>query len=159
MESEYCRWFIGCIYFIIYRYIKERIRSGECELMKEQTEVGKLKEGRYVVIEDEPCKILGISVSKPGKHGAAKARIDVVGIFDGMKRSIVQPVSAKTYVPIVERKSGQVITIAGSTATLMDMKEYTNFEIEIPPDKVEKVKVGEEIAYIESMGKRKLDLD
>jgi translation initiation factor 5A len=127
--------------------------------MKEQTEVGKLKEGRYVVIEDEPCKILGISVSKPGKHGAAKARIDVVGIFGGMKRSIVQPVSAKTYVPIVERKSGQVITIAGSTATLMDMKEYTNFEIEIPTDKEEKVKVGEEIAYIESMGKRKLDLD
>ncbi len=103
--------------------------------MKEQTEVGKLKEGRYVVIEEEPCKILGINVSKPGKHGAAKARIDAVGIFDGVKRSIVQPVSAKTYVPIVERKSGQVITIAGTTATLMDMKEYTNFEIEIPPTK------------------------
>jgi translation initiation factor 5A len=127
--------------------------------MKEQTEVGKLKEGRYVVIDEEPCKILGISVSKPGKHGAAKARIDAVGIFDGVKRSIVQPVSAKTYVPIVERKSGQVITIAGSTATLMDMKEYTNFEIEIPPEKAGQVEVGKEIPYIESLGKKKLDLD
>ncbi|MCE5298015.1 MAG: translation initiation factor IF-5A [Methanoregulaceae archaeon] len=127
--------------------------------MKEQTEVGKLKEGRYVVIDEEPCKILGISVSKPGKHGAAKARIDAVGIFDGVKRSIVQPVSAKTYVPIVERKSGQVITIAGTTATLMDMKEYTNFEIEIPPDKAGQVEVGKEITYIESLGKKKLDLD
>ncbi|MDD1654883.1 MAG: translation initiation factor IF-5A, partial [Methanomicrobiales archaeon] len=47
--------------------------------MKEQTEVGKLKEGRYVVIDDEPCKILGIATSKPGKHGAAKSRIDAVG--------------------------------------------------------------------------------
>ena len=127
--------------------------------MKEQTEVGKLKEGRYVVIEEEPCKILGINVSKPGKHGAAKARIDAVGIFDGVKRSIVQPVSAKTYVPIVERKSGQVITIAGTTATLMDMKEYTNFEIEIPQDKAGKVEVGKEIPYLESLGKKKLDLD
>jgi translation initiation factor 5A len=127
--------------------------------MKEQTEVGKLKEGRYVVVDEEPCKILGISVSKPGKHGAAKARIDAVGIFDGVKRSIVQPVSAKTYVPIVERKSGQVITIAGTTATLMDMKEYTNFEIEIPPDKAGQVEVGKEIPYIESLGKKKLDLD
>jgi translation initiation factor 5A len=127
--------------------------------MKEQTEVGKLKEGRYVVIDEEPCKILGISVSKPGKHGAAKARIDAVGLFDGVKRSIVQPVSAKTYVPIVERKSGQVITIAGSTATLMDMKEYTNFEIEIPSDKAGLVEVGKEIPYIESLGKKKLDLD
>jgi translation initiation factor 5A len=126
--------------------------------MKEQTEVGKLKEGRYVVIDDEPCRILGISVSKPGKHGAAKARIDAMGIFDGVKRSIVQPVSAKTYVPIVERKSGQVITIAGTTATLMDMKEYTNFEIEVPPEKAGQVEVGKEIPYIESLGKRKLDL-
>jgi translation initiation factor 5A len=127
--------------------------------MKEQTEVGKLKEGRYVIVDEEPCKILGISVSKPGKHGAAKARIDAVGIFDGVKRSIVQPVSAKTYVPIVERKSGQVITIAGTTATLMDMKEFTNFEIEIPPDKAGQVEVGKEIPYIESLGKKKLDLD
>ena len=127
--------------------------------MKEQTEIGKLKEGRYMVIEDEPCKILSISVSKPGKHGAAKARIDAVGIFDGVKRSIVQPVSAKTYIPVVERKSGQVITISGTTATLMDMKEFTNFEIEIPADKTGAVEVGKEIPYIESMGKRKLDLE
>jgi translation initiation factor eIF-5A len=127
--------------------------------MKEQTEVGKLKEGRYVVVDDEPCKIQGISISKPGKHGAAKARIDVVGIFDGVKRSIVQPVSAKTYVPIVERKSGQVISISGTTASLMDMKEYTNFDVEIPEGKAGVFEVGKELPYIESMGKRKLDLD
>ena len=109
--------------------------------MKEQTEIGKLKEGRYMVIDEEPCKILGISVSKPGKHGAAKARIDAVGLFDGVKRSIVQPVSAKTYVPVVERKSGQVITISGNIATLMDMKEFNNFEIEVPPDKMDRIEV------------------
>ena len=57
--------------------------------MKEQTEIGKIKEGRYIVIDDEPCRVLGIAMSKPGKHGAAKARIDAVGIFDGVKRSIV----------------------------------------------------------------------
>ncbi len=57
--------------------------------MKEQTEIGKIKEGRYIVVEDEPCKVVGLATSKPGKHGAAKARIDAVGIFDGVKRSIV----------------------------------------------------------------------
>ncbi len=125
--------------------------------MKEQTEVGKLKEGRYVVVEDEPCKILSISISKPGKHGAAKARIDVLGIFDGVKRSIVQPVSAKTYIPIVERKSAQVLSISGTTAQMMDMKEFTNFEIEIPSEKQDSIETGKELMYIESMGKRKLD--
>jgi len=125
--------------------------------MKEQTEIGKIKEGRYIVVEDEPCKVVGIATSKPGKHGAAKARIDAVGIFDGVKRSIVQPVSAKTYVPIVERKSGQVISISGNNAQLMDMKDYTNFEIPIPEDKKGAIEVGKEITYIESMGKRKID--
>ena len=125
--------------------------------MKEQTEIGKIKEGRYIVIDDEPCRVLGIATSKPGKHGAAKARIDAVGIFDGVKRSIVQPVSAKAYVPVVERKSGQVISIAGNTAQLMDMKDFSKFEIPIPEDKKGHVEVGKEIVYIESMGKRKID--
>ena len=125
--------------------------------MKEQTEIGKIKEGRYIVIEDEPCKVVGIATSKPGKHGAAKARIDAVGIFDGVKRSIVQPVSAKTYVPVVERKSGQVLSIAGTTAQLMDMKDFTNFEIPIPEDKQGTIEVGKEYMYIESMGKKKFD--
>ena len=125
--------------------------------MKEQTEIGKIKEGRYIVIEDEPCKVVGIATSKPGKHGAAKARIDAVGIFDGVKRSIVQPVSAKTYIPVVERKSGQVLSIAGTTAQLMDMKDFTNFEIPIPDDKKGTIEVGKEYMYIESMGKKKFD--
>ncbi len=125
--------------------------------MKEQTEIGKIKEGRYIVVDDEPCNEVGLATSKPGKHGAAKARIDAVGIFDGVKRSIVQPVSAKAYVPVVERKSGQVISIAGDMAQLMDMKDYSNFEIAIPAEKKGQLEVGKEVMYIESMGKKKLD--
>ena len=125
--------------------------------MKEQTEIGKIKEGRYIVIDEEPCRVVGIATSKPGKHGAAKARIDAVGIFDGVKRSIVSPVSAKTYVPVVERKSGQVISIAGNVAQLMDMKDFSNFEIPIPDEKKGTIEVGKEYMYIESMGKKKFD--
>jgi translation initiation factor 5A len=125
--------------------------------MKEQTETGKLKEGRYVVVDDEPCKILTIATSKPGKHGAAKARIDVVGIFDGQKRSIVQPVSTKVYVPVVERKMAQVISIAGNVAQLMDVKDFTMFEITVPEDQLSAMVAGAEVQYIEALGKRKLD--
>ncbi len=124
--------------------------------MKEQTEVRNLKEGRYVLVDDEPCTILSISVSKPGKHGAAKARIDAVGIFDGQKRTLIEPVTAKIYVPIVERKSAQVISVSGNTVQLMDMTDYSTFELPIPDELKDRVKVGEEIVYIESMGKRKL---
>ncbi len=124
--------------------------------MKEQTEIGKLKEGRYAVVDGEPCKILSIATSKPGKHGAAKSRIDVSGIFDNVKRSIVQPVSAKIYVPIVERRSAQVVSLAGNTLQLMDLKDYEMFEIEL--EDASKIEAGQEIPYISSMGKRKLGI-
>jgi translation initiation factor 5A len=126
--------------------------------MKEQTEIRTLKVGRYVVIDDEPCVIIGIATSKPGKHGSAKARVDAIGIFDGQKRSIVQPVSAKIYVPIVERKGAQIIAIMGKTAQLMDLNDYSTFEIEIPEEHADTIESGKEITYLESMGKRKLDL-
>jgi len=51
----------------------------------EQAEIRELKVNRYVVIDDEPCRIISIQMSKPGKHGEAKARLEVVGLFDGQK--------------------------------------------------------------------------
>lgn len=125
--------------------------------MRQQVEVRQLREGGYVIIDDEPCEILSISVSKPGKHGAAKARIDAIGIFDSQKRSIVQPVTAKIYVPIVERKRAQIISVTGNIAQLMDMETYETFELEIPDELKDKMEPGKEVMYLESLGKRKIE--
>lgn len=126
--------------------------------MKQQVEVKELKEGKYVLIDEEPCVIKSISKSKPGKHGSAKARVDAIGIFDNQKRSIVGPVSDKIYVPLVERKSAQVIAIAGDVAQLMDMGDYSTFELPIPEEYKERVKEGEEITYLTAMGKMRIDM-
>ncbi|MBU2617169.1 MAG: translation initiation factor IF-5A [Euryarchaeota archaeon] len=126
--------------------------------MKEQTEVRSLKQGRYVIIDDEPCTIISISTSKPGKHGSAKARIDAIGIFDAQKRSVVQPVNAKIYVPLVERKSGQILSLSEDIIQLMDMEDYSTFEIEMPAELRGKLEAGKEIAYLESMGRRRIDM-
>ncbi len=124
--------------------------------MRQQVEVRQLREGGYIIIDDEPCEIVSISVSKPGKHGAAKARIEAIGIFDKQKRSIVQPVTAKVYVPIVERKRAQVISVTGNVAQLMDLETYETFEIEFGEEVADKVQPGVEIVYLESLGKRKI---
>ncbi|KQC15487.1 MAG: translation initiation factor IF-5A [Methanothrix sp.] len=126
--------------------------------MKEQVETRELKEGRYVIIDDEPCVIKSIAKSKPGKHGAAKARVDAVGIFDGQKRSIVQPVTAKVYVPIVERKSGQVLTIGETSAQLMDLGDYSTIDVPITESDREKLEEGKEVPYLLVMGKTKMDM-
>ena len=126
--------------------------------MKQQTEVKTLKEGKFVIIDDEPCTIVSVQHSKPGKHGAAKARVDAIGLFDGAKRSIVQPVDAKIYVPIVERKTAQVLSVAGSVAQLMDTTTFATFELTIPDELQGKVTPGTEVPYLTSMGKTKFSI-
>ncbi len=126
--------------------------------MKEQVEVKNLKEGKYVIIDDEACVIKSISKSKPGKHGAAKARVEAIGLFDGQKRSYIGSVANKIYVPIVERKNAQVLSITGDVAQLMDMADFTTFEITIPEDLKDKVNEGEEVSYITALGKIKFDI-
>ncbi|MEM7827910.1 MAG: translation initiation factor IF-5A, partial [Candidatus Aenigmatarchaeota archaeon] len=34
-----------------------------------------LNEGNYVMADGEPCRVVSITISKPGKHGSTKARI------------------------------------------------------------------------------------
>lgn len=126
--------------------------------MKEQVEVKNLKEGKYVIIDDEACIIKSISKSKPGKHGAAKARVEAIGLFDGQKRSYIGSVANKIYVPIVERKNAQVLSITGDVAQLMDMADFTTFEVTIPEDLKDRIKEGEEVSYITALGKIKFDI-
>ncbi|KUO41101.1 MAG: hypothetical protein APZ16_05855 [Candidatus Hadarchaeum yellowstonense] len=125
--------------------------------MKEVTEVGKLKEGRFIIIDDEPCRIVGFSTSAPGKHGHAKAKIDAVGLFDNQKRTIVKPTSAKVEVPIIERGSAQVLAIVSNNAQLMDLNTYETFELPIPINLRGDVKEGVEVEYLQALGRRKID--
>jgi len=57
--------------------------------MSKPVDVGSLKTGSYVIVDNEPCRIVDLTKSKPGKHGSAKARVVTIGVFDGVKRSFV----------------------------------------------------------------------
>ena len=122
--------------------------------MKTMAEVRTLKVGKYIIVDDEPCKILNITTSKPGKHGEAKARIDAMGLFDNQKRSIVHPVKHKVGVPMIDKRTAQVLSIAGSTAQLMDMTTYETFELPLPENMT--LEPGKEIQYMEALGRRKI---
>ena len=124
--------------------------------MKELAEIRTLKENRYIIIDDEPCKIISISKSKPGKHGEAKARIEAIGIFNGQKKSIVNPVSHKVHVPIIDKRSAQVVALMGDNVQLMDMETYETFEMPIPDEFKGQLEAGKEIQYLEALGRKKI---
>jgi len=108
--------------------------------MSKPVSIGSLKVGHHVLIENEPCRIVEYEKSKPGKHGSAKARIVAIGIFDGVKRSIVSPVEAKTESPMIEKRGGQVISVSESSVQLMDLETYEVFWAPMPTE--EDVKRG-----------------
>ena len=126
-------------------------------MAKETTEVGKLKEGRFIIIDDEPCRIVGFSTSAPGKHGHAKAKVDAIGLFDSQKRSIIRPTSAKIETPIIERGNAQVLAIAANNAQLMDLVTYETFELPIPINLRGDVREGVEVEYIQALDRRKIE--
>lgn len=123
-------------------------------MAREQTQVRDLGEGSYVMIDDAPCKITAYSTAKPGKHGSAKARVEGKGVFDAKKRSFSQPVDQKVWVPIIERKQGQVVSVTGDDAQVMDLETYDTFTMRIPED--EDLQPDDEIEYLEYEAQRKI---
>ena len=124
--------------------------------MKQLAEVRTLKVNRYMIIDDEPCKILSISTSKPGKHGEAKARIEAVGIFDEQKRSVVHPVKHKVHVPIIDKRNAQILALMGDQVQLMDLETYETFEMPITDDYKGKLEPGKEVLYLVALGRKKI---
>jgi len=118
--------------------------------------MGDLRIGKFVIIEDEPCKVMGIQKSKPGKHGAAKMRVDAIGLFDGVKRSLLKPSDADVEIPVIARKRAQVVSVSDNSAQLMDIESFETFEVTMPEDMKGEIEVGKEIQYMEAMGKRLL---
>lgn len=117
-----------------------------------RTEAKNIKKGRYVVIDGEPCKVTGISTSKPGKHGSTKVRIEAVDLSDGKNKELTKPASAEVEVPIIDKRRAQVVSLSGKSAHLMDMETYETFETSVP-DELE-ISEGEQISYWEVMGKK-----
>ena len=121
-------------------------------------DVGSLREGGYLIVDGEPCRIVEITKSKPGKHGSAKARIVAIGVFDGVKRSIVKPVNATAEVPIIEKRSGQIFAVTPTSVQIMDLETYEYLDAPYPEEEELKAKLspGVEIEYWKILGKVKI---
>ncbi len=128
-------------------------------MARERKKVGSVKEGQIILIDDEPCKVKKVSSSMAGKHGSAKYSIEAEGIFDGKKRNLKEPSDNKIDVPNVEVKDGQVISLSGESAQMMDLETYDTFEIALPEEIQGDLEEGDEVKFVESMGRRKIRMD
>lgn len=136
----------------------------------EPKKIGTIKVGRYIIDPEsnEPCKVISIDKSKPGKHGAAKARMMIVGLFDNQKRQLLSPVDKRVNVPIIEKRTGQITDVESGTGFIhvMDNESYETFVADPPTEEKLKAKLNElfsagkgvEIDYWIVMDRKKITL-
>ncbi|MFN3655320.1 MAG: translation initiation factor IF-5A [Candidatus Nitrosotenuis sp.] len=131
--------------------------------MSKPAELGSLKIGSYILLPvadqptGEPCRIVEYDTSKPGKHGAAKARIVGVGIFDNQKRPHVGPVSMQVHVPLIDKRGGQIISITGDQVQVMDSETFETIDVQMIDDEVKgKLEQGQMVEYWKVMERTKI---
>ncbi len=110
------------------------------------------------MIDGEPCRIMDIAKSKPGKHGSAKARIVAIGVFDNQKRQFVKPVDCGAEIPIIDKRAGQVFAVNPNGVQIMDLETYEYLDAPFPEEEDLKAKLvaGTEIEYWKILGKVKI---
>ena len=131
--------------------------------MSKPIELGSLKIGSYILLPvsdqptGEPCRITEYDTSKPGKHGAAKARIVGMGVFDDQKRPHVGPVSMQVHVPLIDKRPGQIISMTDSNIQVMDMETFETVDVDMVDEEIKgKLAQGQEIEYWKVMDRIKI---
>lgn len=108
---------------------------------------GSLREGSFILIDGVACKVVELQTSKSGKHGHAKVRILAIGLLDGRKRDIVMPAHDNVEVPIIDKRTAQVLSVSGDTANVMDTESFETFDMAIPEELKGKVSEGCQVLY------------
>jgi len=111
--------------------------------------LGSLKKKSYVLIDDVPCEVVDISISKPGKHQSAKARVVAIGVFDGKRREIMGPADSQVLQPVIVTKTGIVTFVSDDTAQVMDNETYETVDVIIPDEFKGVIKEGDSVKYQE----------
>jgi translation initiation factor 5A len=109
--------------------------------------IGTLQKGAYIVVDGFACKVVSTATSKPGKHGHAKVNLMAVGILDGKKRNLVAPGHDNVDVPVIGKRSAQVLSITGDMANIMDSETFETFDLKIEDELKGQVTEGCQILY------------
>ncbi len=112
------------------------------------------KVGTNIVVNGVACVVKKMDVSKTGKHGHAKVRIEAVGILDGQKKIFVVPGHERLEVPLVEKKKAQVLSLGENNASIMDLESFETIEVNIPEDLKGEIEENSNVEYWDVEGTR-----
>jgi len=109
--------------------------------------------GTNILIDGEPYTIKKIDISKTGKHGHSKARIEAVGIINGHKKVFVVPGHERLEIPMIDKKKGQVLSM-GDKVSIMDLKNFETLDIDCPEEIKSELQENSNVEYWDIEGKK-----
>lgn len=129
--------------------------------MSRPADLGSVKEGSYIILDDEPCKVVSREHFKPGKHGSAKVRLVAISLFTGSKKSYVAPAESRVDIPMIDKRSGQITSVMPDSVQLMDMETFEVFESPKPTGEEMaelggRLEAGMEVEYWTMLGRKKI---
>ncbi|MDA3855916.1 MAG: translation initiation factor IF-5A [Candidatus Woesearchaeota archaeon] len=121
------------------------------------THATSLKKGSYLLVDGNPCIVKSEpQVSRPGKHGHAKVRIKAMDIITGSTKEVVKPGHDSIEVPLILKKKGQVLSVDGTNAEVMDMETFEQFtaDLKIADEELDgKIEAGQTVVFWQVMGR------
>lgn len=111
------------------------------------------KPGTTILIDGEACTVRSNDISKTGKHGASKCRIEALSIFTGKKKIVAVPGDSRFDVPNIDKRRAQVLSMSENTATVMDLESYETLELPYIEDIKEQLAPEKQVEYWDIEGR------
>ncbi len=112
-----------------------------------------IKSGTNIIVDGTSCTVKSIDISKTGKHGHAKCRIEAIGIIGGQKKVFVVPGHDRIEVPNVDKRKSQVLSI-GDNVSVMDLESFETLEIPCDPELKSQLEVNSNVEYWDVEGEK-----
>jgi len=112
------------------------------------------KSGTTILVDGEACTVRSNDVSKTGKHGASKCRIEAISVFTGKKKIVSVPGDTRFDVPNVEKRKAQVLSVSDTTASVMDLENYETIEMPFMEEVKEQLAPEKQVEYWDIEGKK-----
>jgi translation initiation factor 5A len=119
-------------------------------------EATQAKSGSTVLVEGEPYNVRSNDISKTGKHGHAKCRIEAIGVFSGKKKVLAVNGGERFEVPLIEKKKAQVLSVSDESASVMDLESYETLDIGVLEDIKGDLAAEKQVEYWNIEGKKKI---
>ena len=117
-------------------------------------EATQAKSGTTILIDNDPYTVRTNDISKTGKHGSSKCRIEAIGIFNSKKKVIAVNGGEKFDVPLVEKNKAQVLSVSSTTASVMDLESYETIDLEFKEDIKSDLAPEKQVEYWNIEGKK-----